>query len=533
MDPSVKLILSKDRNIYDEVPYESYSYSATHPYLAMTLGALFGVSPIKLEQARILELGCAAGGNLIPHAINNPNAKFVGVDLSKIEIEEANKHVTQLGLKNIEFYNCSIVDVGDNFGKFDYIICHGVISWVPEFVRIKIFEICKKNLNENGIAYISYNTLPGWNMIRTIRDMMLYHANMFVNVGEKITQARMLLEFVKDSLENSSSPYASILKTEAALLSKHADSYLYHDHLEENNKPYYFHEFITEAKKQNLQYLSDCSISTMYLGNMPPKTAEKLQEVNDIIRTEQYMDFITNRRFRATLLCHDSVRLNRRLNNEDLMKYNMLLNNIPETSLANIDINNSKKVLNFFYNGNKDTKISTASPFMKAIFYTFSENINNPIDFNMLITIANKKLKLNNNNRAELKKEFSNNIMSLFLQGYLNITLQKSRDKVKTDKPKIAPYAYYQVCNTTKMWVTNLMHEVIMLSVFEKIAFKYMNGQNNKDQLLEAIIHHISNGDLILSKKGQKIEDLKEIRQDMLALLDAAINKAIVAALLV
>ena len=79
------------------------------------------------------------------------------------------------------------------------------------------------------------------------------------------------------------------------------------------------------AKKNHLQYLSDCTISTMYLGNMPPKVAEKLQSINDIVRTEQYMDFITNRRFRSTLLCHSSAKLNRSINNEDIKSgiYNM------------------------------------------------------------------------------------------------------------------------------------------------------------------------------------------------------------------
>ena len=531
MDPNVKLILSKNHNIYDEVPYESYSYPMSNPYPAMTLGILFGMNPTAIDQARILELGCAAGGNLIPLAINNPNTKFVGVDLSKLEIEDAIKNSTQLGLKNIEFYNCSITDIGDNFGKFDYIICHGVISWVPEFVRAKIFEVCKKNLNENGTAYVSYNTLPGWNMIRTIRDMMMYHSSMFNNVGEKITQSRMLLEFVKDSLENSNSPYAAILKSEAALLAKQPDCYLCHDHLEEDNKQYYFNEFMDEAKKHSLQYLSDCTVATMYTGNMPPKAAEKLQEVNDIVRTEQYMDFITNRRFRATLLCHDSVRLNRRLNNADLVKYNMILNNIPETELKKVDLNNANETLNFFYNGNQDTKISTASSFMKAIFYTFSENINNPISFDTLVTTANKKL--NNNKLAEIKKEFTNNIMLLFLQGYLTITLQNSRNKAKLDKPKLATYIYHQICNTTKMWVTNLMHEVITINIFEKIAFRYMNGQNDKNQLLELIMKHINNGDLTLNKDGKKIENLKEIQKEMVGFLDMAISKAAVGALLV
>lgn len=205
---SDQLEINSPVNVYDEVPYESYPYSMSHPYHLMTIGILFGMNPPLPEKARILELGCAAGGNLIPHAVNYPEAKLVGVDFSKVQIAEANATKEGLGLKNIDFHCCSITDIDDSFGKFDYIICHGVISWVPEEVRKKIFEVCDKNLTENGIAYVSYNTLPGWNMIRTIRDMMLYHANTFTNVQDKIIPYRLLLEFVKESLEGSNSPYS-------------------------------------------------------------------------------------------------------------------------------------------------------------------------------------------------------------------------------------------------------------------------------------------------------------------------------------
>ena len=134
------------------------------------------MTPPKIETSRVLELGCASGGNLIPHAVNYPKGQYVGVDLSKTQIDSGLEQVKSLGLKNIELKCCSITDIDESFGKFDYIICHGVISWVPDFVRDKIFEISSKNLSKNGIAYISYNTLPGWNMVRSIRDMMLYHA---------------------------------------------------------------------------------------------------------------------------------------------------------------------------------------------------------------------------------------------------------------------------------------------------------------------------------------------------------------------
>lgn len=489
----------------------------------MTLGVLFGMTPVPPENARILELGCAAGGNIIPHAVNYPKSQFVGVDLSKVQIDEAKRHVSGLELKNIEFHHCSITDIDSSFAKFDYIICHGVISWVPEFVRAKIFEISKNNLNQNGIVYISYNTLPGWNMIRTIRDMMLYHSSMFADVKEKIIQSRLLLDFVKDSLEGSNSPYAEVLKHEATMLARQSDHYLRHDHLEEDNKQYYFREFMDEAGKQNLQYLSDCTVSTMYVGNMPPKVSEKLRTVNDIVRTEQYMDFITNRRFRSTLLCHDSVQLNRSINNNDITKFNMIFNIVPEKRFAEININDSLESLIFFYNGNKDSSLSTSSPAMKAILYSFSENINNPISFDKITTLANKKL--NGNKLAEIKNEFVNNAMKLVLQGYINITLQNTRPLASLDKPKAVKLAHYQASNTPNMWVTNLRHEVIAINIFEKIALKYMNGKNDQAKILVAIMDNVEKGELTLSKEGQKIENPSEIRQELTAFLQSTLAK--------
>ncbi|HJD62215.1 MAG TPA: class I SAM-dependent methyltransferase [Rickettsia endosymbiont of Degeeriella rufa] len=298
-------------NTYDEVPYESYPYSFINTFHLSSLATLFGVDAPNVETVKILELGCAAGGNLIPHAVLYPKAHFVGIDLSKVQIDEANKTVKELGLKNIEFHHCSIFDIDDSLNKVDYIICHGVMSWVSKNVRDKIFDVCNKNLSKNGIAYISYNTLPGWNMVRTVRDMMLYHSNSFANVRDKIAQSRLLLDFVKDSLENSKTPYAEVLKTVAGLLSKQTDHYLRHDHLEEENTQFYFHEFMDEARNHNLQYLADCNHSTMYLGNMPQKVVEQLKVVNDIVRTEQYMDFITNRRYMwVTNLKHEPVGVN-------------------------------------------------------------------------------------------------------------------------------------------------------------------------------------------------------------------------------
>src|SRR5262245_19330419 len=144
---------------YDEVPYHSYPFPETHPERMATIAHLFGLKAPDVANCRVLELGCASGGNILPMAERLSNSKFVGIDLSKRQVEAGKHAISQLGLANIELRYGSIMEVDDSWGQFDYVICHGVFAWVPTAVQDKILEVCRRNLTPDGVAYVSYNTL--------------------------------------------------------------------------------------------------------------------------------------------------------------------------------------------------------------------------------------------------------------------------------------------------------------------------------------------------------------------------------------
>src|SRR5687767_4125441 len=116
---------------YDEVPYESHPFVQTHPSRLFTVGTLFGLRPTPVTRCRVLELGGAAGGNLIPMADMLPDSQFVGLDLSARQIADGQQAIEKLGLKNLQLKHASITDVDESWGMFDYVICHGVYSWIP------------------------------------------------------------------------------------------------------------------------------------------------------------------------------------------------------------------------------------------------------------------------------------------------------------------------------------------------------------------------------------------------------------------
>ena len=192
------------QNAYDSVPYDVAAYRQTHIGHLYTIGRLLGMEPPDFRRARVLELGCAAGGNILPMSDQYRAADFTGIDLSPVQIRQGKELIAALGLSNIALRAESIVDFPASAGKFDYIICHGTYSWVPPEVRPKILELTQRHLSPNGLAVISYNTLPGWAAVRGLRDIMNYHVAPLNTPEEKIAQARALLQLILDSQRDRS-----------------------------------------------------------------------------------------------------------------------------------------------------------------------------------------------------------------------------------------------------------------------------------------------------------------------------------------
>ncbi|MDX1916467.1 MAG: class I SAM-dependent methyltransferase [Rickettsiaceae bacterium] len=520
------------QNTYDAMPYESSPYPVSSPPHLKTIGTLFGLKPEALENSRVLELGCSSGGNIMPFAYLYPKSECIGVDLSPVQIATGKELVEKLGIKNLELKCMSIMDIDESFGKFDYIIAHGVFSWVPENVREKILEISNKNLNENGIVYISYNTLPGWNMIKSIRDMMLYHTKNFANPQEKVQQARLLLEFLRDSNENNTSPYSALLTLESSILSEQPDYYLKHDHLEEDNEAFYFHDFMNLASNHQLQYLGDATIATMFLGNLPQKVSDKLAEIKDIVRTEQYMDYISNRRFRSSLLCKNTLTLNRALTHNDLLKFYIRMVVNTETSLDKIDIENDLEPIVFYFNNRKDVTATIKTKCMKAVFYTMTENRNMYFSVDELAALAIKKLK--HTTLQDMKNEILQYGMSLVLSGHIIISADKPTYQTKIDKkPVVSELARVQSMYSTNPWVTNLRHERVGISDLDKYIMKYLDGKNSISEIKQKLTEFVQKGEIVFSKENININDQNQVAKEIDLFINNYLNNLRDTALLI
>jgi SAM-dependent methyltransferase len=258
----------------------------------------------------VLELGCGDGGNLVPMAVGLPDAQFVGIDNAGSAIERGTSVARSLALKKVSLETISIEDYDPPAGSFDYVIAHGVYSWVPPAVRDAALALCGRVLAPAGVAVVSYNTLPGGRVRQALRDMMEFHSAGIEHPRERAAKARELLHFVVAGAPPDW-PMAAAIRVQAERLLPRDDYSLLHDDLSEFNDAVHFHEFVAHAGAHGLQYLAEAEFFEMQTGVMPEPVQQALLAVEDPIVRDQYLDFLKARMFRQTLLCHADARVDR------------------------------------------------------------------------------------------------------------------------------------------------------------------------------------------------------------------------------
>ena len=508
---------------YDEIPYESSAFTQTHPDRLATIGRLFGLDGPAVETCRVLELGCAAGANLIPMAYQMPGAGFVGLDLSATQIETGRRMIQALSLDNIRLECADIARVGPEMGRFDYILCHGVYSWVPDSVQTRILEICSRHLTENGIAYISYNTYPGWHMREMIRRMMLYHSRQFDQPRERIEQARAMMDFMARSVPTENNYFGLLLRSELDLIRRSKDSYLFHEHLEEINAPLYFHEFAERAQAQGLQYLGEADFATMLASGFPRQTQETLNRISPgIIALEQYMDFLRNRQFRQTLLCRAGHVLKR--NVTSAATTGLLVASAAYPLSGQPDL--SPGVTQTFQTPEGAT-VETASALTKAAMLVLKAHwpkaISRPeLESKALALLRDQGPIVLDDRHTDADQLAVDLLQSYTVNAVAFHTWQADFTLSIADKPQCSALARHLM--KRELPVVNQRHEGVRLDFFTRQVGLLADGGRNQSQLLDALVAQAEQGDLEVRCEGARLTEAGRIRPCMQDMLEKALG---------
>jgi methyltransferase-like protein/2-polyprenyl-3-methyl-5-hydroxy-6-metoxy-1,4-benzoquinol methylase len=524
--PNSPFIPPQFEESYDDLPYPSHTYAESGVDHLAVRAILSGLEPSPLETCRVLELGCGQGLNLLALAGYYPQAEFVGVDAAAQPIEAAQQLAQQFQLNNLNFHHLNLEAIPAEWGQFDYVIAHGVYSWVSPETQTALLKICKQHLKPQGVVYISYNVYPGWHINTALRDLMFFHTRQQTDTHQRAQQARQLLAYLAENLPIESNYFAQYLRQLHTTLSQTSNGYLGHDFLAHYNRPCYFTEFVAQAETAGLQYLANADFNT---PSDLPETVEQylLSLTNTPLESEQYLDFVSNNPFRRTLLCHKEHQLNRSLNRESLPR--LRLASAVQASQTPLDIHSRETIT---FQGPNGVALSTAQPLTKAALQYLADMWPLAVPYPELLKAAQTRLGASPS-QAE-HRDFDTNLLLAHAHHYQLIDFHASSPRLAaaiSKKPLANPALRHLAQNLGPL--TNAYHRRVGLTKPGYHLLAALNGQRTHSDL-KAILHNlVQQGEMNITQNGTPITNPTLIDEVLNSELHSLLNTIHYAGLLI
>jgi len=499
---------------YESVTYDSKAMPLAEPDAVAAMAILHGVTPVSPERCRVLELGCATAGNLLSMAFRFPSSRFVGVDLSPAQIEIGRLAVSEMGLQNVTLEARDLAEIGDECGQFDYIICHGVYSWVGPDVQDAILGICERSLSPNGIAYVSYNTYPGWHRRGMLRDMLMFNDDPSLPPDRRLHRARQFAAFLGSVDPSLDSPHAAALRDEATQVQEASDQILFHEHLAPWNEPVYFAEFARRAATHGLQYLSEGKL----VVDTPAMTRARdaFGQHVDPTTLEQHLDFASGRAFRRTLLCREGIQVARTPNVDAVRKLFARARGVPVAPSPE-DAARGGDVASFRTpNG---ATITTNNPLVVSTLRVLGDVAPEVVGFDDLRRRVNECLAASTDDDVRRLAEDEDALPAALLQcakaGFAEFRASRSRFVVRPGaRPKASALARWQSRYVDE--VAALGHWPVKLLGAERFLLQYLDGANDRPRLLRQLEHAFTSGDLRLGDAKLTPDQVVGVLDDLL-----------------
>lgn len=255
-----------------------------------------------LEEFRYLDLGCGQGLNLILLAALYPKSEFIGVDFMPEHIAHAKFLAKSAEINNIQFIEGDFLEIVKDcqaLGEFDYVIAHGITTWISEEVRNALFKISMQVLKPGGLMYNGYNTYPGWLHASPFQNLVL-QLQKRNNGKEALESAKVLFKKINDANTATKTGLPG-LQERIEKMESHNMAYLVQEYNNQFWSPVYANQMLEIANKHKLSFIGSATIIENFKTNYPKDIQNLIQSTSDLTTQETIRDLSIFQSFRRDL----------------------------------------------------------------------------------------------------------------------------------------------------------------------------------------------------------------------------------------
>jgi SAM-dependent methyltransferase len=468
---------------YDAVAYPSLPLPQTHPGRLAAIARLHGVPAASPTRCRLLEVGCGDGSNLFPLALAYPDSTFVGIDLSAAAIGRGRELLGRVGLPNLTLEAADLTKWEPGPEGFDFVVAHGFYSWVPPFVRDALLAVCRDRLRPAGLAYISYNALPGCHIRRMVWEMLRFHVREITDPEPRLQQAVAMLELLAHGAIGTGL-YPELIRQEARKLAKDEDhAVLYHDDLSDINDPMMVTEFVAHAGRFGLQFLGESDYFEMTTDLLPTASANLLRGLaeRDVVLKEQYFDFLKGRRFRQTILCRADASVRREPDPAAVFGLAAVGEAVPDPDPPDLTLGVPVK-----FRTAAGASMTTDHPVAKAALADLRAAFPAARPFPELLADAVRRAgRTGDANEAEDRNGLAKLLLGSYRVGLLELHLDPPRfARAAGARPKLSPLARVQL-DTDAVALTSLRPSIVrMENPISRELLRLLDGTRDRAAIL-------------------------------------------------
>ena len=260
------------------------------------------------------DLGCGQGVTANILAATHPGGTFHAIDAMPVHIDHARRLAGEAGISNVGFHCVDFAAAVDlDLPLFDYIVTHGVYSWVDAANQRALRRFFDRRLKPGGLVYVSYNAMPGW--VRDLPFQRLVRELSRGSSGDSAAGADTALEIIR-ALAAAEVPALTPSFIVGELQQRPQDytpAYLVHEFMPGAWQPLYVTEVRTAFKTIGLVPVGSATlIENLDSLVLSESARQMLGAISDTNLRELVRDFYLDQRFR----CDVFARSNRRLGGE-------------------------------------------------------------------------------------------------------------------------------------------------------------------------------------------------------------------------
>jgi len=371
---------------------------------------------------------------------------------------------------------------------------------VSSDLQNKILDLCRSSLSPQGIAYLSYNVFPGWHLRLVVREVLCRFTQGSQGPKARCAQGRAVLEFLAKAAGDEPTAYAKLLKAEVESILKLPDGYIYHEYFESDNRPLYFHEFISQISRFDLQYLGEAAPAAMFSSSFGTHVENHLSGMAlDLISGEQHLDVLRNRGFRQTLVCHANVPLARQITPSCVTDLRFFGRPAPQNPSIDLRSPGSETFV-----APSHMTITTSAPAIKAALYYLNQQWPRAFTADELLAVV-ANLVGANEGAVELppqaREVLGQNLAKCVANGLLEITTSPDGFLMRiSERPVASRFARLEAQTGNR--VTNRRHEVIELDDATRNLLPRLDGNHDRQALLQELVDAVDRGDVSILVDG-------------------------------